>query len=39
MTIFEKGDMDEKLRICVENGIDPITAVQMATLNAAECFP
>lgn len=38
VTIFEKGDMDEKLRICVENGIDPITAVQMATLNAAECF-
>ena len=38
VTIFEKGDIDEKLRICVANGIDPITAVQMATLNATECF-
>ncbi len=37
-TIFEKGDMDEKIRICVKNGIDPITAVSMATLNAAECY-
>lgn len=37
-TIFEEGHLDNHLRICVKNGIDPITAVQMATLNAAECY-
>jgi adenine deaminase len=37
-TIFSGGHLERHLRICVEAGIDPITAVQMATLNAAECF-
>lgn len=37
-TILEEGHLDAHLRICVEEGIDPITAVQMATINAAECF-
>ena len=37
-TMFEKGDLDDHLRICVEEGIDPITAVQMASLNAADCY-
>lgn len=37
-TMLEKGHLDDHLRICVEEGIDPITAIQMATLNAAECF-
>lgn len=37
-TIFEEGHIDGHLRICVEEGIDPITAIQMATLNAAECY-
>jgi len=37
-TIFEEGHLDDHLRICVEEGIDPITAVRMATLNAAEAF-
>ncbi|WP_099203639.1 adenine deaminase [Miniphocaeibacter massiliensis] len=37
-TILEKGHIDNHLRICIENNIDPITAIQMATLNAAECF-
>jgi len=26
------------LRICVEAGIDPVTAIQMATINPAECY-
>jgi adenine deaminase len=30
--------MEAHLRICVEEGIDAITAVRMATLNAAECY-
>lgn len=37
-TILELGHLDNHLQICVEEGLDPITAVQMATLNAAECF-
>lgn len=37
-TILEKGHLDEHLRILVEAGIDPIVAIQMASLNAAECF-
>lgn len=38
MTILELGHLDDHLRICVRKGIDPITAIQMASLNAAECF-
>ena len=38
VTVFDKGDLDNHLRICVSNGIDPITAVQMGTINAAECY-
>lgn len=37
-TIFEEGHMESHLKICVEEGIDPITAIKMATINAAECF-
>lgn len=37
-TIFELGHLDHHLRICVEEGISPIVAIQMASLNAAECF-
>ena len=37
-TILEEGHLDNHLRICVEEGLDPATALRMATLNAAECF-
>lgn len=37
-TILQDGHIDNSLRICVEEGLDPITALRMATLNAAECF-
>lgn len=37
-TILEEGHLDHHLRICVESGLDAITAIRMATLNAAECF-
>lgn len=37
-TILELGHMDSNLRLCVEAGLDPITAIQMATLNVAEAF-
>ncbi|HNZ62954.1 MAG TPA: adenine deaminase [Bacillota bacterium] len=37
-TILTEGHLDDHLRRCVRFGIDPVTAVQMATLNAAEAF-
>lgn len=37
-TIFKEGHIDNHLRICVEEGLDPISAIRMATLNAAECW-
>jgi adenine deaminase len=30
--------LDDHLRICVEEGVDAICALRMATLNAAECY-
>lgn len=37
-TILSKGHLDDHLRICIKEGINPIEAIRMATLNAAECF-
>lgn len=37
-TILELGHLDNHLAICVEEGVDAITAIRMASLNAAECF-
>lgn len=37
-TILSVGHLDNHLRMCVEEGLDPVTAIQMASLNAAECF-
>lgn len=37
-TIFESGHMNDHLRICVKKGVNPIVALQMASLNAAECY-
>ncbi|MDL2294796.1 adenine deaminase [Ruminococcaceae bacterium OttesenSCG-928-D13] len=37
-TMLELGHLDDHLRICVQEGVDAITAIRMATLNAAECF-
>lgn len=37
-TILHEGHLDNHLQICVEEGVNPITAIRMATLNAAECF-
>lgn len=36
--ILSAGHIDNHLRIAVRNGIDPLTALQMASLNAAECY-
>ena len=37
-TMLHEGHLDNHLRILVEEGIDPFTAIRMATLNAAQCF-
>lgn len=34
----EKGHIDDALRTAVANGVDPVTAVTIATINAAECY-
>lgn len=36
--ISRKGHLDNKVRIAVEEGIDPVTAIQMVTINPAENF-
>ena len=37
-TLIEKGHLDHIVRRAIEEGIDPITAVQMVTINCAQCF-
>jgi adenine deaminase len=36
--ILKEGHIDNHLRLAVSRGVDPVTAVQMATLNAAEAY-
>ena len=36
--ILSEGHIDYNIRRSVALGLDPVTAVQMATLNAAECY-
>lgn len=33
-----EGSIDHNVRLAIEEGLSPITAIQMATINAAECF-
>lgn len=35
-TAINRGHLDNSIRICIEEGLNPITAIQMATLNPAE---
>ena len=37
-TILERGHLDNSLKMCVDEGLDPITAIQLASLNVAEAF-
>ncbi|MBQ7058138.1 MAG: adenine deaminase [Firmicutes bacterium] len=37
-TLIEIGHLNNHLKMCVEEGIDAVTAIRMATLNAAECY-
>lgn len=36
--ILKHGHIDNNIRIAVKNGIKPIKAIQMATINAARCY-
>jgi len=37
-TVLEEGHMDDVVRLAIREGVEPITAIQMATLNTAEHF-
>ncbi len=37
-TLLSKGHMDYIVKRAIEEGVDPIRAIQMATINAAQCF-
>lgn len=36
--ILSDGHIDNNVRLAIKKGIDPVSAVQMATINAAECY-
>ncbi len=37
-TLLNEGHLDYLVRLAVANGIDPISAIQMVTINCATCF-
>ncbi|MBA2874832.1 adenine deaminase [Thermaerobacillus caldiproteolyticus] len=36
--LLSEGSIDYNVRLAIQNGIDPVTAIQMATINAAQCY-
>ncbi|GLI55646.1 adenine deaminase [Propionigenium maris DSM 9537] len=36
--IIEKGHIDNNVRTAIKKGIDPISAIRMATINVCECY-
>ncbi len=36
--IVQEGHINYNIRLAIENGINPITAIQMATINTAQCY-
>ena len=36
--LVREGSIDYNIRLAIAEGLSPITAIQMATINAAECF-
>ncbi|WP_148556191.1 adenine deaminase [Terrisporobacter glycolicus] len=36
--LLKEGHIDYNVRLSIKNGIDPITAIQMATINPANCY-
>ncbi|MFP8951640.1 adenine deaminase [Natrialbaceae archaeon A-arb3/5] len=37
-TIVDEGHLDRVLRVAISNGLDPVTAIQAVTINAAEYY-
>jgi len=37
-TLITQGHMDHIVRRAIEEGVDPLTAIQMVTINCAQCF-
>ncbi|MCE5196500.1 MAG: adenine deaminase [Negativicutes bacterium] len=37
-TLVTEGHVDRLLRRAIEEGVDPLTAIQMVTINCAQCF-
>jgi len=37
-TLIAEGHMDHIVRRAIEEGVDPVTAIQMVTINCAQCF-
>ena len=36
--IVNEGHIDNNIRVAIQNGMDPIMAVRLATINTAECY-
>lgn len=36
--LLDEGSIDFNIKLAIREGIDPLTAIQMATINTAECF-
>ncbi|MDQ0254863.1 adenine deaminase [Evansella vedderi] len=36
--LMNEGSINHNIRLAIKQGLDPIIAIQMATLNAAECY-
>lgn len=37
-SIIEEGHIDNNIRLAVGGGLDPLSAIRIATINSAECF-
>ncbi|MFP3340718.1 hypothetical protein R0J91_22275, partial [Micrococcus sp. SIMBA_131] len=36
--LITEGSVDHNVRLAIREGLDPLVAIQMASLNVAECF-
>ena len=36
--ILNEGHLDNNIRVAIRNGLDPVAAIQMATINVADCY-
>ena len=37
-SLVNEGHIDNNVRLAVSNGLDPLTSIRLATINAAQCF-